>query len=169
MLDGGDTRCLPVVAARLNPELGLHYTDIDMQHALSESHWYVSGYSLGFEDPSNHNEELEDIFTDVDKDATMFRVVVKSNLTMGLAEDLTSKLEEVLGVLDTMDEGYMSLRTKAKMLRELKKEDGDAAMPLANMDDRRQATKNLHHKSYFQASFSEGKSKRNAMVSQHIC
>mmetsp|Transcript_6299 Transcript_6299/g.13616 ORF Transcript_6299/g.13616 Transcript_6299/m.13616 type:complete len:478 (-) Transcript_6299:553-1986(-) len=43
LLDGGDTCCLPVVSARLNPEIGLHYNDIDMQHALSESHWYVSG------------------------------------------------------------------------------------------------------------------------------
>ncbi len=37
LLDGGDTCCLPVVAARLNPELGLHYNDIDMQHAVSVS------------------------------------------------------------------------------------------------------------------------------------
>ena len=168
MLDGGDTRCLPVVAARLNPELGLHYTDIDMQHALSEAHWYVSGYSLGFEDPSNHNEELEDLFTDVDKDDTMFRIVVKSNLTMGLAEDLTNKLEEVLEVLDSMDEGYMSLRTKANMLRELKEEGGDAATPLPNLDDKRQVMKNLHHKSYYQSA-REVQSKRSAMVSQHIC
>ena len=34
LLDGGDTRCLPVVAARLNPRLGLHYNDIDMQVSL---------------------------------------------------------------------------------------------------------------------------------------
>lgn len=36
LLDGGDSCCLPVVAARLNPKLGLGYNDIDMQHALSE-------------------------------------------------------------------------------------------------------------------------------------
>jgi hypothetical protein len=36
------TCCLPVVSARLNPELGLHYDDKDLQHALSESHWYES-------------------------------------------------------------------------------------------------------------------------------
>jgi glutamate/tyrosine decarboxylase-like PLP-dependent enzyme len=40
ILDGGDACCLPVVSARLNPELGLHYDDKDFQHALSESHWY---------------------------------------------------------------------------------------------------------------------------------
>lgn len=59
------THCLPVVSARLNPELGLHYDDKDFQHALSESHWYVSGYSLGFENPATF--EFEDLFTDVDQ------------------------------------------------------------------------------------------------------
>ena len=34
MLDGGDDCCLPVVAARLNPELGLKYDDTDFQDAL---------------------------------------------------------------------------------------------------------------------------------------
>jgi len=54
ILDAGDTGCcLPVVAARLNPALGNKYDDIDLQHALSESHWYVSGYALGFEDPTD--------------------------------------------------------------------------------------------------------------------
>lgn len=39
MLDGGEKaeQCLPVVAARLNPDLNLHYDDIDLQHALSET------------------------------------------------------------------------------------------------------------------------------------
>lgn len=35
ILDGGDSCCLPVVAARLNPDLHLAYDDIDLQHALS--------------------------------------------------------------------------------------------------------------------------------------
>ncbi|KAK3262526.1 hypothetical protein CYMTET_28625 [Cymbomonas tetramitiformis] len=39
ILDAGDTCCLPVVAARLNPELHLPYDDIDLQHALAEAHW----------------------------------------------------------------------------------------------------------------------------------
>lgn len=80
LLDGGDTCCLPVVAARLNRGLGLHYNDIDLQHALSESHWYVSGYSLGFENPES--DDFEQLFTDVTHEMTMFRIVVKSNITM---------------------------------------------------------------------------------------
>jgi glutamate decarboxylase len=35
ILDGGDDACLPVVAARLNPDIELTYDDIDLQHALS--------------------------------------------------------------------------------------------------------------------------------------
>lgn len=35
ILDGGRTCCLPVVAARLNPEIQMSYDDIDLQHALS--------------------------------------------------------------------------------------------------------------------------------------
>ena len=110
MLDGGDTNCLPVVAARINPELNLHYDDIDMQHALSESHWYVSGYSLGFNNPLNEN--FEALFSDVKKECTMFRVVVKSNLTLGLAEDLTDHIAKVLVLLDSMDGKYEAMRYK---------------------------------------------------------
>jgi hypothetical protein len=37
MLDCGDSKCLPVVAARLNNKDGsMKYNDIDLQHALSE-------------------------------------------------------------------------------------------------------------------------------------
>lgn len=36
IIDGGDTHCLPVVSARLNPEVSTAYNDIDLQHALSE-------------------------------------------------------------------------------------------------------------------------------------
>ena len=39
MLDDGDTGCLPVVTAMLNPELGLHYNDIDLQHTIAQDHW----------------------------------------------------------------------------------------------------------------------------------
>eukprot|EP00567_Pseudictyota_dubia_P014191 CAMPEP_0197437360 /NCGR_PEP_ID=MMETSP1175-20131217/4615_1 /TAXON_ID=1003142 /ORGANISM="Triceratium dubium, Strain CCMP147" /LENGTH=587 /DNA_ID=CAMNT_0042966859 /DNA_START=92 /DNA_END=1855 /DNA_ORIENTATION=+ len=110
MLDGGGSVCLPVVAARLNPELDLAYNDIDLQHAISESHWYVSGYSLGFENFMNGGI-MEPLFNDVDATATMFRIVVKSNLTRSLAEDLTGHFIETLTVLDSMEEGYASMRS----------------------------------------------------------
>ncbi|KAL7483135.1 hypothetical protein ACHAW6_008786 [Cyclotella cf. meneghiniana] len=115
ILDGGDTCCLPVVSARLNPDVGLHYNDKDLQHALSESHWYVSGYSLGFENPATY--EFEDLFTDVDQASTMFRIVVKSNLSQGLAENLAQKIKETLTVLDDLDEGYEGVKQKLTALK----------------------------------------------------
>ncbi len=35
----------------LNPECGFSYEDIDLQHVLSQHHWYVSGYRMGFNHP----------------------------------------------------------------------------------------------------------------------
>lgn len=37
MCDAGDDHGLPVVAARLNPELKLPYDDFDLQHGLAET------------------------------------------------------------------------------------------------------------------------------------
>merc|ERR1719277_2435851 len=94
----GHTGMLPVFAARLNPALGLAYNDIDLQHQLAESHWYVSGYSLSMTHPIT--EEKMPLFKDADMKGTMFRVVVKSNLTRYLARDLEQCVEASLKVLD---------------------------------------------------------------------
>jgi hypothetical protein len=58
----------------------------------------------------------------------MFRIVVKSNLSMGLAQNLAQKIKETLTVLDSLDDGYesvkqriLSLQAKAKVLDELPK------------------------------------------------
>ena len=100
-LDDGDTHCLPVVTAMLNPECGFTYDDIDMQHVLSQNHWYVSGYRMGFNDPIS--EEYSPLFHDEDAQKSMFRIVVKSNLTRSLAEDLLESLEAAFEFLDAVD------------------------------------------------------------------
>jgi hypothetical protein len=147
MLDGGekDENCLPVVAARLNPELALKYDDIDLQHALSESHWYVSGYTLGFENFAN-NAIQEPLFTDMKSSDTMFRIVVKSNLTMGLAQHLMTHLSEVLPVLDSMEAGYSSMKsTQAAVTNCIIKEKathGELSAVLAASKWLRKASKN---------------------------
>jgi hypothetical protein len=106
-LDGGDSKCLPVVAARLNNEDGsMKYDDIEFQHALAESHWYVSGYGVTFENPANgHHESL---FRDSGARATMFRIVVKSNVTMALPVNLVRQIRTVLPSLD--EHGYKSVK-----------------------------------------------------------
>ena len=161
VLDGRDTCCLPVVAVHLNPKVGLHYDDIDMQHALSESHWYVSGYSLGFENPEN--KEVEDLFTD-DQGKTMFRIVVKSNITQSLAENLADHIKKVLEVLDDLDGGYESIHSKFATLKEKmeeKKEQG-TAIP----DDKRKQMRKLV---FWEKSFKAKFTRKTAIVAQHIC
>jgi len=123
IVDAGDEHCLPVVAARLNPALRLKYTDIDIQHAVAESHWYVCGYALTFEDFARGGR-LDTLCSDVTTNATMFRVVVKSNLTWSLAQHLIKHLMETLPVLDEMKGEYTSVKKVACDL--LKKSGGHA-------------------------------------------
>lgn len=107
LLDSDDC-CLPVVAARLNnADKSLGYDDIDLQHALAESHWYVSGYGLTFENLAA-GDKHESLFHDGTMDATMFRIVVKSNVTMMLAENLVRSIAAVLPVLDK--HGFKSVK-----------------------------------------------------------
>lgn len=101
ILDDGNENCLPVVTAMLNPECGFTYDDIDLQHVLSQHHWYVSGYKMGFNHPIN--EENLALFTDQQADQTMFRIVIKSNLTRDLAENLLASFEEAFEFLDAVD------------------------------------------------------------------
>lgn len=74
----------------------------------SNRHWYVSGYSLGFENFEDGGK-MEALFSDVRADATMFRIVCKSNLTRSLAEDLCEHFVQVLNALDSLKDGYQSL------------------------------------------------------------
>jgi glutamate decarboxylase len=100
-IDHGDNHCLPVVTARLNPECGFTYDDIDLQHVLSQNHWYVSGYRMGFNHPVS--EAYSPLFHDEDAQSSMFRIVVKSNLTRSLAEDLLESFESAFELLDAVD------------------------------------------------------------------
>jgi glutamate decarboxylase len=100
-LDAGDDGCLPVVAAALNPECDFTYDDIDLQNALSQHHWYVSGYKMGFNHPIT--EENIPLFSDTDRNDTMFRIVVKNNLTRGMADNLLESFVETFKFLDAVD------------------------------------------------------------------
>jgi len=127
-LDCGDTHCLPVVGARLNPEVTLNrFTDVDFQHALYESHWYVSGYSLAFEN-FKKGGKVEPLASDVGIHASMFRVVVKCNLTYHLAQDLVSHMKGVVKVL-SHEKGYgefkgsiRKFKAAVHLVQKLKKE-----------------------------------------------
>ncbi|KAL7573185.1 hypothetical protein ACA910_018845 [Epithemia clementina (nom. ined.)] len=105
--------CLPVFAARLNPELRkkkhLHFNDHSLQHAMGEFHWYVGAYFLSFEDFSKDGQ-LTPLCSDEPVSSSMFRVVFKSNLTHVLSKDLFRRLKEVLGHF-RQDETISTMRT----------------------------------------------------------
>lgn len=101
LLDQGDENCLPVVTAMLNPELSFPYDDIDLQHVLAQHHWYVSGYKMGYNDPVT--EVTKPIFVDERSEQTMFRIVVKNNMTRDMADHLLTSFEEAFDFLDSVD------------------------------------------------------------------
>ena len=101
ILDNGNNNCLPVVTAMLNPDCKLDYDDIDLQHALSQHHWYVSAYKMGFNCPTT--DKIIPIFRDEKETQTMFRIVVKSNITPSMIEHLISSFVKALEFLDDIN------------------------------------------------------------------
>eukprot|EP00522_Entomoneis_paludosa_P011879 CAMPEP_0172439058 /NCGR_PEP_ID=MMETSP1065-20121228/169_1 /TAXON_ID=265537 /ORGANISM="Amphiprora paludosa, Strain CCMP125" /LENGTH=538 /DNA_ID=CAMNT_0013187685 /DNA_START=93 /DNA_END=1709 /DNA_ORIENTATION=- len=96
--DADENPCLPVFAARINPELNVSYDDFSIQHAIGEFHWYVGAYYLSFEDFSKGGK-LGPLCSDESVKSSMFRVVFKSNLTHSLAHDLINRMKEVMAHL----------------------------------------------------------------------
>jgi glutamate decarboxylase len=113
ILDDGDTHCLPVVTAMLNPDADFTYDDIDLQHVLSQHHWYVSGYKMNYQHPIT--EETLSLFHDEKTDQTMFRIVVKGNLTRTMAKDLMESFTAALEFLDAVDFSSLHGVTTKKM------------------------------------------------------
>ena len=113
IMDDGEQHCLPVVTAMLNPECGFSYDDIDLQHVLSQHHWYVSGYRMGFEHPVT--EKTEPLFYDQNADQSMFRIVVKNNLTRDMAQDLLRAFEAAFEFLDSVDFSSLHSMNTAKL------------------------------------------------------
>lgn len=111
LLDHGDDGCLPVVTARLNPECQLGYDDVDLQNVLAQHHWYVGSYRMQFEHPLT--QEKLPLFRDAEADASMFRIVVKSNLTRGMAAHLLDSVRTGLEFLDSISaDGAVGLDTR---------------------------------------------------------
>jgi len=118
ILDAGDTFCLPVVTACFNPELGLPYDDIDLQHQILQYHWYVSGYRMCFHDPAT--EETRPLFHDAPASQTMFRVVVKANVTRPMIENLISSLRSCVEEMDSLGSGFQSMHEPKKAKTNIK-------------------------------------------------
>ncbi len=100
LLDAGDARCLPVVTAMLNPELEYDYDAVDLQHVISQHHWYVGSYTMDYHHPLTGGRLP--LFCDADPGSTMFRIVVKSNLTRNMAEHLLESIGDAVTLLDSI-------------------------------------------------------------------
>merc|ERR1712110_659737 len=90
--------CLPVVSAMLNPDLKLSYDEINLQDAIAQSHWYVSGYKMSAHHPLTG--ETMPLFSDESTSQAMFRIVVKNNLTMSLATHLLREIAKAIRFLN---------------------------------------------------------------------
>lgn len=113
MLDAGDTGCLPVVAACFNPDLNLPYDDIDFQHQMGQYHWYVSGYTMSFHDPED--EQKKPLFSDASPSQTMFRVVVKSNVTRALMDNLIVSMQACIANMDAIGAGFAAQKAAEEL------------------------------------------------------
>jgi len=113
ILDAAPNPCLPVVTAMLNPDANFAYDDIDLQHMLAQDHWYVSGYRMSYHCPNTMVEKP--LFVEFDTKQTMFRVVVKSNLTKDLMAHLITTFDNACKTLDSLDSGFVNLHPKKKL------------------------------------------------------
>eukprot|EP00933_Yihiella_yeosuensis_P044798 TRINITY_DN4006_c0_g1_i4.p1 TRINITY_DN4006_c0_g1~~TRINITY_DN4006_c0_g1_i4.p1 ORF type:complete len:502 (-),score=98.51 TRINITY_DN4006_c0_g1_i4:166-1671(-) len=102
--------CLPVVTAMLSPDAELTYDDIDLQHVIAQGHWYVSGYRMSMHHPLT--EKSIPLFSDRNGDQSMFRVVVKNNLTMAMAHSLLREVEEAVKFLNEHGQGFTHRKVK---------------------------------------------------------
>ena len=114
------------------------------------------------------NEQFESLCTDVTAGNTMFRIVVKSNLTQSLAENLADKIENIVSVLDEMDGGYESIHSKLTDLAIAKEEEEeDQLKELSDMMGL--PMRNSSSMNQVQRSFRKKKQKRTSVLAQNIC
>lgn len=102
--------CLPVVTAMINPDLGLPFDDIDLQHIIAQGHWYVSGYHMSMHHPLS--EDTMPLFTDQHCEQAMFRIVVKNNLTMRMAANLMDEIKAAVNFLTSHGKGFTHRKPK---------------------------------------------------------
>jgi len=102
--------CLPVVAAMFNPELELSYDEVDLQHVVAQSNWYVSAHYMSMHHPVLG--ESVPLFSNQPIAQGMFRVVVKSNLTTIMAENLLKQIKAAVEFLDEHGSGFKHVKPK---------------------------------------------------------
>ena len=116
------------------------------------------------------NERFENLCSDANEATTMFRIVVKSNLTQSLAENLAQKIENIVTILDDMDGGYESIHSKLNDLAIGAKDN----IPIEELREFSGSigdlpTRSLNKSQFIQQSFRKKKQQRTSIIAQNIC
>lgn len=77
---------------------------------IAERHWYISGYHFSYKHPIT--EQTLPLCSDVPAEQSLFRVVVKANLTRQLAEDLLVAVRETVVLMDEAGAGFRDMHRK---------------------------------------------------------
>lgn len=80
------------------------------QHVIAERNWYISGYHFSYKHPIT--EQTLPLCSDVPAEQSLFRVVVKANLTRQLAEDLLVAVRETVVLMDEAGAGFRDMHRK---------------------------------------------------------
>jgi len=94
----------------------------------------------------------------------MFHIVVKSNLTQSLAENLAEKIEKIVTILDEMDGGYESIHSKLTDLAIGAKDD---TIPIEKLREFSDSIGDLPSRSLSKSQFVQ--QQRTSIVAQNIC
>ena len=97
ILSKGKT-CLPVACALFNPDCQTSYNAVVLQNKIMEAGWFVSGYNTAMYRATD--EHMVPLFADLSASDSMFRIVVKSNMSPSMANHLLSAVVHALNWLD---------------------------------------------------------------------
>ena len=76
------------------------YNDIDFQHALAGYRWYVSEHKMSYLDLED--EKTKPLFYDMPASKTIFRVMIKTNVTRRMLTHLVASIKSALAEMDSL-------------------------------------------------------------------
>jgi len=89
---------LPVACALFNPECGMNYNAVVLQNKILADGWFVSGYTTAMYRAVDG--QTVPLFADVSATSSMFRIVVKANMSPSMAKQLLYAVSHALEWLD---------------------------------------------------------------------
>ena len=106
--------CLPVACALFNPDCPTKYNAVVLQNKILESGWFVSGYNTAMYCATD--EQMVPLFANISASNSMFRIVVKANMSPSMANQL---METVACALEWLDTNFTSAGEPRELARGL--------------------------------------------------